>query len=100
MKKIIFSLLLGLTMFSLTGCGSSISEPLQLRERTGTTNSGLTIPERTPSQDCYCGSNTYNCDDFSTHEEAQELFDCCGGVRNDIHQLDRDGDGVACETLP
>jgi hypothetical protein len=40
MKKIIFSLLLGLAVFSLTGCGSSTSEPL----RTGN-NAGLTIPE-------------------------------------------------------
>ncbi len=100
MKNILFSLFLGLAVFSLTGCGSNTSEPMQLRERTGTNNSGLTIPERTLSQDCYCGSNIYNCDDFSTHAEAQRLFECCGGVRNDIHRLDRDGDGVACETLP
>jgi endonuclease YncB( thermonuclease family) len=47
-----------------------------------------------------CSSNVYNCTDFSTQAEAQNAFDVCGGVGNDIHKLDADGDGVACETLP
>ena len=47
-----------------------------------------------------CSSNSYNCDDFSTHSEAQRVFETCGGINNDIHRLDRDKDGVACETLP
>lgn len=47
-----------------------------------------------------CSSNVYNCGDFSTHAEAQEVFEFCGGVGNDIHALDRDDDGLACETLP
>ena len=46
-----------------------------------------------------CSSNVYNCGDFSTHAEAQEIFEACGGSSNDVHQLDRDGDGLACETL-
>ena len=95
MKNIFLGLLLGLAVFSLTGCASSTSEPLKIGN-----NAGLTIPEPPPARNCYCGSNTYNCDDFSTHAEAQRLFECCGGVRNDVHQLDRDGDGSACETLP
>ncbi|MFC1509845.1 excalibur calcium-binding domain-containing protein [Candidatus Omnitrophota bacterium] len=45
-------------------------------------------------------NHIYNCVDFSTHAEAQALFRCCGGLSNDVHRLDRDGDGVACETLP
>ena len=47
-----------------------------------------------------CESDSYNCDDFITQEDAQDVFDACGGVDNDIHQLDRDGNGVACESLP
>jgi micrococcal nuclease len=47
-----------------------------------------------------CGTNTYNCPDFSSHAEAQDVFELCGGVGNDVHSLDRDGDGVACESLP
>ena len=47
-----------------------------------------------------CSVNTYNCDDFKTYADAQRVFELCGGVDNDIHLLDRDGDGKACETLP
>jgi len=42
----------------------------------------------------------YDCSDFSTHQEAQDFFENNGGIDNDYHGLDRDGDGVACETLP
>jgi len=28
------------------------------------------------------------------------LFESCGGVSNDVHRLDRDNDGLACENLP
>lgn len=42
----------------------------------------------------------YDCSDFSTQEEAQGFFESEGGPRTDYHSLDRDGDGVACETLP
>lgn len=45
-----------------------------------------------------CESNIYNCDDFLTQEEAQEVYEECG-IENDIHQLDRDGNGLACESL-
>jgi hypothetical protein len=54
-------------------------------------------PENTSSY--ICSSNTYNCPDFSTHDEAQSAYEYCGGVSNDIHKLDRDKDGEACETL-
>ena len=42
----------------------------------------------------------YDCSDFSTQSEAQRFFESEGGPRSDYHGLDRDGDGVACETLP
>ena len=47
-----------------------------------------------------CSGNIYNCSDFSTHLEAQNVYEYCGGVSNDIHRLDRDKDGKACESLP
>ena len=47
-----------------------------------------------------CSFNAYNCGDFSTHAEAQEVYELCGGVSNDVHRLDRDSDGEACESLP
>lgn len=47
-----------------------------------------------------CSGNIYNCSDFSTHAEAQAAFEACGGAANDIHRLDSDKDGLACESLP
>jgi len=56
------------------------------------------VAEPTQETGINCRSNTYNCADFSTQSEAQAVFEACGASR-DIHQLDRDDDGVACETL-
>jgi len=54
-----------------------------------------------PSTSGYsCSANLYNCGDFSTHAEAQDVYEICGGVNNDIHRLDGDKDGEACESLP
>jgi len=64
------------------------------------TNTTNEIEKVIPKTSCDCSSNKYNCGDFSTHNEAQSVYDCCGGVSNDIHRLDRDKDGSACETLP
>jgi hypothetical protein len=51
--------------------------------------------------DCYCNGNTYNCSNFKTHDEAQAVFMCCmRKAGQDIHRLDSDGDGSACESLP
>ncbi len=51
-------------------------------------------------EDIICSYNAYNCSDFSTHAEAQHAFEFCGGVSNDVHRLDGDDDGSACESLP
>ena len=42
----------------------------------------------------------HNCSDFYTWSEAQAFFESQGGPGSDPHQLDRDGDGIACQTLP
>lgn len=47
-----------------------------------------------------CSSNLYNCADFATQAQAQSVYEACGGISNDIHRLDGDKDGIACETLP
>ena len=46
------------------------------------------------------GADEYNCDDFTTQEEAQYFFEKVGGVGNDVNRLDGDKDGTACESLP
>ena len=50
---------------------------------------------------CDCSGNIYNCDDFRLQPHAQACFDYCvaQGV-GDIHKLDADDDGMACEHLP
>lgn len=50
---------------------------------------------------CLCDGDRYNCGDFATQEEAQACFDyCLQRVGEDVHRLDGDGDGIACESLP
>lgn len=41
-----------------------------------------------------------NCSDFDTQPEAQAFFIAEGGPEEDPHELDSDGDGIACESLP
>lgn len=45
-----------------------------------------------------CEANIYNCSDFSGRREAQSIYDFCfKEIKKDIHDLDRDGDGLVCE---
>ena len=41
-----------------------------------------------------------NCTDFDNQADAQRYFLNNGGPNSDPDELDSDGDGVACETLP
>ena len=41
-----------------------------------------------------------NCSDFETWQEANAFFEAEGGLDSDRHRLDRNGDGVPCESLP
>jgi hypothetical protein len=50
---------------------------------------------------CPCQADTLNCSNFSTQPQAQACFDhCVNQGAGDIHRLDQDNDGVACESLP
>lgn len=70
--------------------GESVEESLIKRDATGNPIFGAT-----------CEQNVYNCGDFSTQKEAQEVYDTCHTSENvDRHGLDKDGDGVACQSLP
>ena len=47
---------------------------------------------------CSCSGDIYNCSDFSSHASAQACFSyCLDQGAGDIHRLDRDNDGSACE---
>lgn len=41
-----------------------------------------------------------DCADFRTQQEAQSFFISNGGPAEDSHNLDKDGDGQVCESLP
>ncbi len=46
-----------------------------------------------------CSYNAYNCSDFSSWYEANQVYNYCLSIgAGDIHDLDRDNDG-ACDTL-
>ena len=48
-----------------------------------------------------CSYNAYNCGDFDFQIEAQACHDYCFAlVGYDVHGLDGDNDGLACEALP
>jgi len=53
---------------------------------------------RTQQAPCNCGDNEYNCSDFSSQAAAQQCYQHCGELTGyDVHWLDGDSDGVACE---
>lgn len=60
-----------------------------------------------------CISNTLNCANFATQEDAQDKYEYCANkiasdnknnkesIKNlDIYGLDGDNDGIVCESLP
>lgn len=47
-----------------------------------------------------CEAEKYNCSDFLYQAQAQDVMERCGGEGDDIHNLDGDNDGMACEDLP
>lgn len=50
-------------------------------------------------QDVICNANKFNCPDFPTHDTAQAVYEkCMNEVKSDIHSLDADNDGQACES--
>jgi hypothetical protein len=54
-----------------------------------------------PSAPCPCDGDTLNCNDFNTQAQAQTCFEYCVSLgRGDIHKLDQNNDGEACESLP
>lgn len=48
-----------------------------------------------------CSYNAYNCDDFGgSWSKAQNTYEyCLDHGFGDVHDLDRDSDGIACEAL-
>lgn len=60
-----------------------------------------TATEQSQSGPCPCESDSRNCSNFGSQSSAQACFDwCVSQGRGDIHKLDQDNDGEACESLP
>ncbi|MFN8457431.1 MAG: hypothetical protein U0401_22690 [Anaerolineae bacterium] len=101
------SLILGLVIFILAGMSiifvqlnSTPAQAAQWDRPANAPRPELAIP---PAQGagCYCSSDIYECYNFNTKDEAQACLDYCKSVgRGDVHGLDIDNDGLACESLP
>jgi hypothetical protein len=74
------------------------------------TSTPLRLPTRTPASivpasgsgqaACSCTGDTLNCSDFGSKSSAQACYEYCASIgRGDIHRLDGNGDGDACESL-
>lgn len=64
-----------------------------LASRSSTIDTGTVV--------CSCSGNLYNCGDFASHAQAQACFDYYMSIgAGDVHWLDCDDDGSACESLP
>ena len=64
-----------------------------------------TLPSYTRTDDKsttrdFATTGDLDCSDFDTQYEAQSFFEDEGGPDEDFHNLDADGDGEACESLP
>lgn len=59
------------------------------------------IPTRPVQAVCSCSGNTLDCSDFSSHASAQACYNYCISIgAGDVHHLDGNNDGGACESLP
>ena len=76
--------------------------PLLLPSPLPTSTLAAIVPTLAPAAGaCSCAGDTLNCSDFSSHSSAQACYSYCVSVGvGDIHGLDSDGDGDACESLP
>jgi hypothetical protein len=74
-----------LLLILITGCAAS-QPPEQI------------IAEPKINSVCSCRADRYDCHDFKTRQEAREVYECCmKKVGYDVHKLDGDSDGIACE---
>lgn len=77
-----------------------INTPLPVFE----TQTPITFSTLAPAQpiggQCACDGDSLNCSNFSSQAEAQVCFNfCIAQGAGDIHKLDENNDGVACESL-
>lgn len=82
------------------GFWSACISPTPTATRTPTLSPTQTPTQQPPPPVCSCYGNLYNCSDFATQAQAQACFDWCWSLGyGDVHRLDGDNDGMACESL-
>lgn len=85
-----------------SGCGYSYARPVYTPSRAKTSPKKAIPFSLTKKLSSYtCSSNVYNCSNFRTEKQAQSVFNYCKKQtgKRDVHKLDSDKDGKACETL-
>lgn len=98
-------IMIGAGIILLTAFGLEISNTdLDLGKLIQTGSVQDSVIKRTENGDLLLGivcdeGNVYNCSDFANQAEAQEVFEACNWGSNDIHGLDRDKNGIACQGL-
>lgn len=85
MKQIVLATFLSLTLICLGAISASAKTKV--------------TPKKATNSSIICSYDAYNCSNFKTRSEAMKVFNQCGGVKKDIHKLDADKDGIACESL-
>ena len=81
---------------------TTVPTPTAAPTRTPTPESQVptVTPSDTPDTKYDPDGPDRNCSDFDTWAEAQAFYEVAGGPETDRHRLDRDGNGIACESLP
>lgn len=75
--------------------------PTRPGQPTATHTPTATPTATVPTGPCPCNADTRNCSDFGSQASAQTCYDwCVSQGAGDIHRLDFDHDGEACESLP
>jgi hypothetical protein len=62
------------------------------------TSKTILVLSASEAEKCNCSVNKYNCNNFSSRIDAQACYDNCKSQgKGDIHRLDSNKDGFACE---
>ena len=94
----IFPLVMTLGMALMVKCGVPPEELINKPSKSSPNNSDG-VGDMTPETENLpaCARTNCNCSDFQTQAEAQAVFEA---FSDDRHGLDRNKNGIACESLP
>ena len=86
---------------SIAEARKMLDQVLRASPRSETAWLWLSALVNTPRPVCDCSGDHYNCTDFASTGAARACYRYCTGLgKGDVHRLDSDDDGIACESLP